>query len=80
MVRGPKPVPSAVKLTRGNPGKRKIAKDEFKPAWGRISCPKHLEREARKEFRRLLKVLGSGGHAGGSDGAVDPVHQLGAAR
>jgi len=58
LVGGRKPVPTALKIVRGNPGRRPIQKDEFRPAWGKISCPKHLRPEARKEFRRLLKALG----------------------
>lgn len=54
---GRKPLPTQMKVLRGNPGKRAINKDEPKPKAKVPPCPRHLSKEARKEWRRISKEL-----------------------
>ena len=56
-TRGRKPTPTAIKLLEGNPGKRPLNANEPKPAKKAPSCPKWLEPEAKKEWRRLAKQM-----------------------
>ena len=56
-TRGRKPTPTALKLLEGNPGKRKLNDKEPKPEKKAPSCPKWLETEAKKEWRRLAKKM-----------------------
>ena len=55
--RGRKPKPTAIKELEGNPGKRPLNDAEPKPAKKAPPCPKWLEPEAKKEWRRLSKQL-----------------------
>ena len=57
MHAGRKPKPSAIKILEGNPGKRPLNKNEPKPLKEAPPCPKWLEPEAKKEWRRLAKSL-----------------------
>ena len=54
---GRKPTPTAIKILEGNPGKRELNKNEPKPVKKAPSCPKWLETEAKKEWRRLAKKM-----------------------
>lgn len=56
-TRGRKPTPTAIKELEGNPGKRPLNAKEPKPVKKAPSCPKWLEPEAKKEWRRLSKQL-----------------------
>lgn len=56
-TRGRKPTPTAIKLLEGNPGKRPLNANEPKPEKKAPSCPKWLEPEAKKEWRRLAKQM-----------------------
>lgn len=56
-MRGRKPKPSAIKELEGNPGKRAINKKEPKAPSAIPPCPKHLQGEGRKEWRRITKEL-----------------------
>ena len=56
-TRGRKPTPTAIKELEGNPGKRPLNEAEPKPAKKAPLCPKWLEPEAKKEWRRLSKQL-----------------------
>lgn len=56
-TRGRKPKPTAIKELEGNPGKRPLNANEPKPAKKAPACPKWLDAEARKEWRRLAKKL-----------------------
>ena len=53
---GRKPVPTSLKLLHGNPGKRKINSAEPKPT-GVPSCPKHLSKVAKAEWKRISAEL-----------------------
>lgn len=54
---GRKPVPTALKLLRGNPGKRRLNELEPRPEAAVPRCPAFLDGEARKEWRRLSRRL-----------------------
>jgi P27 family predicted phage terminase small subunit len=57
-MRGRKPEPTALKLLRGNPGKRKPPVNEPTPAaWSSIEPPDWLAPDAREEWLRLAPVL-----------------------
>lgn len=55
--RGRKPKPTALKVLEGNPGGRPLNTKEPKPAKRAPRCPAWLEDEAKKEWRRMGKVL-----------------------
>ena len=55
--RGRKPKPTALKTLEGNPGKRQLNINEPKPLAKAPSCPKWLDPEAKKEWRRLSKKM-----------------------
>ena len=54
---GRRPVPTALKLIRGNPGKRPINKDEPKPEVKAPACPTHLSRIAKAEWKRIIPMV-----------------------
>ena len=54
---GRKPLPTAVKELRGNPGKRALNAREPRPAKRAPSCPRHLGKTARAEWRRVTREL-----------------------
>jgi P27 family predicted phage terminase small subunit len=56
-MRGRKPTPTALKLIAGNPGKRPLRLDEFKPYAEIPKAPKHLKGEALKEWKRVTSEL-----------------------
>lgn len=56
-TRGRKPTPTAIKELEGNPGKRPLNEREPKPVKKAPACPKWLEDEAKKEWRRLAKKM-----------------------
>ena len=55
-MRGRKPLASALKLIRGNPGHRAIS-DEPQPLLGSINPPKYLSRGAKKIWREVAPEL-----------------------
>lgn len=55
--RGPAPTPTNLVILKGNPGKRPINKAEPKPAPIAPSCPRFLDKTARQEWRRMVKLL-----------------------
>ena len=54
---GRPPKPTHLKVLQGNPGKRVLNKAEPKPQPKAPPCPRHLSKEARKEWRRISKEL-----------------------
>jgi P27 family predicted phage terminase small subunit len=56
-MRGRKPTPTHLKLIKGNPGRRPIRMDEFRPEARIPPCPRHLKGEAKKEWLRVTKLL-----------------------
>ena len=57
MKPGPQPKPTHLKVLHGNPGKRSINKREPKPKVEIPRCPSHLNKEAKKEWKRISKDL-----------------------
>lgn len=57
MSRGRTPTPTALKLLRGNPGKRPVNKDEPQPTQGAPEAPEHLDAEGRKQWVRWCAEL-----------------------
>lgn len=57
MGRGRKPEPTALKLLRGNPGKRAINKREPKPRKVRPRCPTWLDADAKAKWKQLIPEL-----------------------
>ncbi len=55
--RGRTPKPTALKVLEGNPGKRQLNSNEPKPKVKAPPCPKWLEDDAKKEWRRLSKQM-----------------------
>lgn len=56
-MKGRKPVPTALKLHNGNPGKRPINLHSFAPVAAIPRCPAMLHGEARKEWKRITNEL-----------------------
>lgn len=56
-MRGRKPVPTALRLVTGNPGKRPFNPHEPKPPIAIPSCPAHLSPSAKSEWKRLARTL-----------------------
>jgi P27 family predicted phage terminase small subunit len=57
-MRGRKPKPSHLKLITGNPGRRKLPKDEPKPAPAvDLAAPEHLSAGARAHWAQVAKEL-----------------------
>jgi P27 family predicted phage terminase small subunit len=57
MMRGRKPTPTALRILRGNPGKRRLPEDEPKPPVEIPDPPDHLDEVARKEWIRITGLL-----------------------
>lgn len=55
--RGRKPKPTALKMLEGNPGGRPLNTKEPNPEKKAPRCPSWLEDEAKKEWKRMAKVL-----------------------
>lgn len=55
-MRGRKPQPTALKLLRGNPGRRPLNRSEPVPRAGAMTCPRHLDAVARREWKRVVKA------------------------
>lgn len=56
-MKGRPPVPTALKILRGNPGKRPLNKNEPQPEVEIPDCPPHLDEEAKAEWERLAAEL-----------------------
>lgn len=69
-MRGRKPTPTKIKLVKGNPGHRPPPPNEPKPDPVVPKCPSFLDREAKKEWRRMVKELGGLGMITRIDRAV----------
>ena len=54
-LRGPAPKPTALRLLEGNTRRPPVNDREPRPAPPR--CPKHLDAKARREWRRLVRIL-----------------------
>lgn len=57
-LRGPKPKSNVIKLLQGNPGRRVLDLSEgVQPVVAVPDAPRHLSKEARKEWRRVTVEL-----------------------
>ena len=65
---GRRPTPTALKLVKGNPGKRAINKKEPKPRAKAPTCPAHLSVKAKAVWRKLCTLLGKMGVMTEADG------------
>jgi P27 family predicted phage terminase small subunit len=54
---GRKPLPTSVKVLRGNPGKRPLSDGEPRPEATLPAPPSHLSAEAKREWQRLGRQL-----------------------
>lgn len=54
---GRKPVPTALRVLRGNPGKHPLNTKEPRPERGLPTCPGHLDRVAKHLWKELGTVL-----------------------
>ena len=57
MSRGRRPKPTKLKLLLGNPGKRRLPKDEPAPRVSTPSCPEWLSKAAKSEWKRIVPEL-----------------------
>ncbi len=55
--RGRKPKPTAIKELEGNPGRRPLNNNEPKPDQKAPRCPAWLAEEAKREWKRMGKIL-----------------------
>lgn len=60
-MKGRKPVPTNLKLVRGNPGKRPLNEQEPQPALSTPDCPAHLDKVAQAEWGRISAELAAVG-------------------
>lgn len=56
-IRGRKPKPTNLKVLEGNPGKRPLPTNEVKPQKKAPRCPQWLEEDAKREWKRMGKIL-----------------------
>jgi P27 family predicted phage terminase small subunit len=56
-LRGPTPKPTALRLYEGNRGHRPLNDREPVALMGEPTMPKHLDADARREWRRLVPLL-----------------------
>lgn len=56
-LRGPRPQPKALSLLKGTYRKDRGAMNQPEPVPEMPSCPPHLDDEAKKEWRRIGKIL-----------------------
>ena len=60
-MKGRKPKPTAIKELNGNPGRRPLNDSEPQMAVGGLSCPRHLNDLAKKEWHRVIRDLREAG-------------------
>ncbi len=65
-----KPTPTALKIVRGNPGKRPLPAGEPQPVRGPLPCPAHVQGRAMREWERVVPELSRLGVATAVDAAV----------
>lgn len=59
--RGPRPLPTAEKVRRGNPGKRPLNKREPKPANAKPTQPRWMRHAAKRQWQRIAQDLHDAG-------------------
>src|SRR5262245_41406409 len=65
--RGPSPQPTAFKLLRGNPGKRRLNRREPQPAKELPRCPAWLDEEGKRVWKQIVPQLAAMGVIGTID-------------
>ena len=62
-MQGRKPKPTVLKLIQGNPGRRPLKLDEFRPQVAIPRAPEHVRdnKEAHKEWKRITVLLAEHG-------------------
>jgi P27 family predicted phage terminase small subunit len=65
---GPPPKPTAIRRAEGNPGKRPFNEREPQPDLIRPRMPRHLDKTARREWKRLCPMLERMGVLTAADG------------
>ena len=55
--RGPAPKPTIIRALEGNPGHRPLNGNEPQPRPVAPKCPAHLDKEAKREWRRMVPIL-----------------------
>ena len=66
-TRGPRPQPTKLKLLRGNPGKRRLNRQEPQPKGKLPDCPEYLSPQAAETWRRFADTLSECGIATSAD-------------
>jgi P27 family predicted phage terminase small subunit len=61
MARGRKPTPTALKVLRGNPGKRPLSSDEPQPPAAPLISPAWLSDHAREHWEQTAPILAAHG-------------------
>jgi P27 family predicted phage terminase small subunit len=56
-MRGRKPKPTRLRILENNPGKRPLNDSEPQPRRCVPACPPHIDKEAKREWRRVAKEL-----------------------
>lgn len=56
-IRGPAPKPTRLKIINGNPGKRPLNEKEPQPLKTKPKCPSWINKEAKKEWKRIAPEL-----------------------
>jgi len=56
-VRGPAPTPTRIRVLEGNPARRPLPANEPRPLAGEPEMPTYLDREARRQWKRLVPIL-----------------------
>ncbi|QDV91757.1 Phage terminase, small subunit [Phycisphaerae bacterium RAS2] len=67
-MRGRKPIPTAIKRARGNPGKRPLNDNEPQPEKRIPPCPSFIDAEAKRLWSQLGKLLLANGVLSEMDG------------
>ena len=67
---GRPPKPTMLKLLTGNPGKRPLKLDEFRPDVKSPECPAHLATDAKNEWLRIAPLLEKHGLISEEDSAA----------
>lgn len=60
-MKGRKPIPTALKVLAGNPGHRPLNRGEARLQTQMMRAPKHLDAEAKAEWRRIVRPLYNAG-------------------
>ena len=71
---GRKPLPTHLKILRGNPGRRPLPENEPEVPVGVPDPPKHLVGKAKKEWERIIPLLHQSGLVTKIDGSLLATH------